>query len=102
MNTSAIETTISPAISVSVTDDSLSVDLQDGRTIIAPLLWFPRLVNGTQAERENYRLIGRGEGIHWEELDEDVSVENLLAGMPSQESQKSLQRWINSRANKAG
>jgi hypothetical protein len=69
MNTSAGETTISPAISVSVTDDSLSVDLQDGRTIIAPLLWFLRLVNGTQAERENYRLIGRGEGIHWEELD---------------------------------
>jgi hypothetical protein len=90
------------AISVSVTDDSRSVDLQDGRTIIAPLLWFPGLVNGTQAKRENYRLIGRGEGIHGEELDEDVSVENLLAGMPSQESQKSLQRWISSRANKAG
>lgn len=83
---------------VAVTDDTLSVDLSDGRTLSVPLVWFPRLVHATPAERANWRLIGRGQGIHWENLDEDLSVEGLLAGRPSQESQTSFQRWLRRRA----
>jgi hypothetical protein len=86
------------AISVSVTGDTLSVDLSDGRTISAPLAWYPRLVHGTPAERRNCQLIGGGEGIHWPELDEDISVAGLLAGRRSGESQTSLKRWLLSRS----
>jgi hypothetical protein len=68
------------ADSVQVTDDRLSVELNDGRVITAPLAWFPRLMHGSSAERANWRLIGRGQGIHWPDLDEDISVEGLLAG----------------------
>ena len=88
------------AQTVAVTDDTLSVDLSDGRTISVPLAWYPRLLNGTLAERNNWRLIGGGEGIHWPDLDEDVSVENLLAGKPSGESQSSFKRWLESRRTK--
>jgi Protein of unknown function (DUF2442) len=80
-----------------VTDDTLTVDLSDGRTISVPLAWYPRLVHGTLEERANWRLIGRGEGIHWPQLDEDISVEGLIAGKPSGESQRSLARWIEAR-----
>ncbi len=86
------------AISVSVTGDTLSVDLSDGRTISAPLAWYPRLAYGTPAERRNCQLIGGGEGIHWPELDEDISVAGLLAGRRSGESQTSLKRWLLSRS----
>jgi hypothetical protein len=82
---------------VTVTDDSLTVDLVDGRTVSVPLAWYPRLAHATASERENWRLIGRGEGIHWPDVDEDVSVEGLLAGRPSGESQASFQRWLLSR-----
>jgi len=82
---------------VVVTDDSLTVDLVDGRTVSVPLAWYPRLSHGTTQERENWRLAGRGEGIHWPDLDEDVSVEGLLAGRASGESQSSLERWLRSR-----
>ena len=85
---------------VTVTDEELIVALQDGRTLAVPLTWFPRLVHGTQKERQNWRLIGDGEGIHWPALDEDIEVEHLLAGIPSQESQQSLQRWLQSRGEK--
>jgi hypothetical protein len=85
------------AQNVVVTDDALAVDLNDGRTISVPLAWYPRLLNGTSAERNNWSLIGGGEGIHWPDLDEDVSVENLLAGKPSGESQSSFKRWLASR-----
>jgi hypothetical protein len=68
------------AVSVAVTDDALTAELEDGRTISVPLPWYPRLLNGTMAERHNWRLIGRGSGIHWPDLDEDISVEGLLAG----------------------
>jgi len=88
------EKLIPDAITVTVTNDTLSVDLSDGRTISVPLAWFPRLVNATQEERNNWRLIGRGEGIHWEDIDEDISVEGLLAGKPSGESQESLKKWL--------
>lgn len=82
---------------VKVVDDTLFVDLSDGRSISAPLAWYPRLWHGSETERANWRLIGRGVGIHWLELDEDVSVEGLILGRPSNESQKSLQSWLDSR-----
>lgn len=73
------------ALRVTVSDDTLAVNLADGRTITAPVGWFPRLANGKDAERANWRLIGGGSGIHWPELDEDISVESLLAGRRSGE-----------------
>ncbi len=85
------------AQAVTVSEDELTVALEDGRTISVPLAWFPRLLHATPAERANWRLIGDGEGIHWPELDEDIAVAHLLAGVPSQESQRSLRRWLQSR-----
>ena len=82
---------------VTVTTDTLSVDLTDGRTIAVPLAWYPRLVHGTPEERNHWRLLGQGEGIHWPELDEDISVENLLVGKASGESQRSFQQWVKDR-----
>jgi len=82
---------------VRVTHEELSVDLVDGRTVTVPVQWYPRLANGTPAERRHWRLIGRGEGIHWPDLDEDIEVEDLLAGRPSGESRTSLQRWLKSK-----
>jgi hypothetical protein len=97
MTTLAIELHIPNAQTVAVTDDALTVDLNDGRTISVPLAWYPRLVHGSAAERKNWRLIGKGAGIHWEDLDEDISVENLLFGRPSGESQQSFKRWLEGR-----
>jgi hypothetical protein len=77
----------------------LTVHLSDGRTISVPLAWYPRLVHGNSEERSDWRLIGRGEGIHWPQLDEDISVEGLIAGRPSGESQRSLAQWIDARPN---
>ena len=82
---------------VRIEDDTLFVDLSDGRTIAVPLAWYPRLFHATVSERDNWRLIGRGEGIHWPDLDEDISVENLLAGKPSQEGQRSFKEWLEQR-----
>jgi len=80
-----------------VTADTLVVDLVDGRTISVPVAWYPRLAHGTSAERAKWRFIGEGEGIHWPELDEDISIEGLLAGRPSGETQASLARWLERR-----
>jgi hypothetical protein len=85
------------ATEVRVTDDALAMELADGRSISAPLVWFPRLLHGSPAERNNPRLIGGGEGVHWPELDEDISVEGVLAGRPSGESARSFQKWLESR-----
>jgi hypothetical protein len=85
------------AQNVTVTDDALVVDLLDGRTVSVPLSWYPRLVYGTPVERSRWRFIGRGEGIHWPDLDEDISVASLLAGRPSGETQRSLSQWLDSR-----
>jgi hypothetical protein len=85
---------------VKVTDDTLSVDLTDGRTISAPILWYPRLAYGTPEERNHWELNGDGIGIHWPDLDEDISVENLLKGQASSESQQSLKRWLDQRNEK--
>jgi len=100
MSTLLTEIQIAKAQQVTVTDDSLTVDLTDGRTISAPLAWYPRLVHGTPQERNNWRLIGDGEGIHWPDLDEDLSVEGLLLGRPSGESQRSFQRWLDERSQR--
>lgn len=98
MSTSAIETPLSEATRVEVTDAALSVELIDGRTVSVPLVWYPRLAHATPAERAHWRLIGRGEGIHWPDLDEDISIANLLAGKRSGESQRSFKRWLEQRA----
>ncbi len=82
------------ASDVTVNKDGVAVHLVDGRTIIVPLVWYPRLVHGTAKERKNWRLTGKGEGIHWPDLDEDISVRNLVLGQPSGESQTSLKRWL--------
>ena len=97
MSTLLTELREATAHNVSLSDDVLTVDLTDGRTITVPLSWFPRLTHGTPAERENWRLIGSGEGIHWPDLDEDISVESLLAGRRSGEAQESLRRWLQAR-----
>ncbi len=85
------------AASVLVTAESLVVELLDGRTLTVPLIWFPRLMHATPEERANWRLIGHGEGIHWPALDEDISVDALVAGRRSLESQASLKRWLSAR-----
>ena len=97
MNTLAIEIRLALAENVSVTEDSLIVDLDDGRTISVPQAWFPRLLHGTAEERNNWRLIGKGEGIHWPNLDEDISIEGLLFGRASGESQRSFRQWLKNR-----
>jgi len=66
------------AVDVVCTDDALHVVLADGREISVPLVWFPRLLKATSAERKNWRLIGGGIGIHWQDVDEDISIESLL------------------------
>jgi hypothetical protein len=100
MSSSLIETFVPIATDVKVTDDTIIVDLSDGRTISAPIAWYPRLTYGTDSERSNWRLIGGGGGIHWPTLDEDISVSNLLRGQPSGESQISLKKWLQSRAKR--
>ncbi len=98
MTTSTNETQIARALRATVTDDALTVDLMDGRTVMVPLAWYPRLLHGAPQERNHWRLIGKGVGIHWPDLDEDISVEGLLAGQPSGESHRSLKRWLEGRA----
>jgi len=85
------------AQSLVITEDGLTVDLSDGRTITVPLAWYPRLVYGTPEERNNWRWTGDREGIHWPDLDEDISVENLILGQPSGESQDSFRQWLHGR-----
>jgi len=100
MTTLATEFLTASAQAVAVTDDALIVDLSDGRTVSVPLAWFPRLLNGSPTERNNWRFIGDGEGIHWTDLDEDISVENLILRQSSGESQKSLKKWLEARTKK--
>jgi hypothetical protein len=82
------------ATNVRVDDEVVTVELDDGRVLSAPIAWYPRLAHGAAAERDEWRLIAGGRGIHWPSLDEDISVENLLAGKPSGESQASLKQWL--------
>ena len=98
MSSSMVETREATAIRLKIGQDVLSVELSDGRTIAAPLAWYPRLVQGSAKERASWRLIGGGRGIHWPALDEDISIDNLLAGRPSAESQSSFKKWLAGRA----
>jgi hypothetical protein len=97
MSSSAVEPREALATRVEVSGDTLSVELADGRTIAAPLAWYPRLAHASAEERGSWRLLGGGRGIHWAALDEDISVANLLAGQPSAESQSSFKRWLSGR-----
>jgi len=97
MNTLMTEVRMAGAQGVSITEDELVVELRDGRTLAVPLVWYPRLYHGTDEERNNWRFIGDGEGVHWPDLDEDISVEHLILGVPSGESQRSLQKWLKER-----
>ena len=97
MSTSTVELADSFAKDVRLSGDTLSLDLADGRTVSMPLDWYPRLLHATEEERGNWRLLGQGMGIHWPDLDEDISVEGILLGKPSGESQASFQKWLSSR-----
>jgi len=101
MTTLAVNLDLPYAEGVKVTEDTLNVDLSDGRTISVPLSWFPRLVYASREQRNNWRLIGRGHGIHWDDIDEDINVEGLIAGRPSGESQSSLKKWLEEHKKKA-
>jgi hypothetical protein len=85
------------ATDVTVTEHTLSVDLEDGRTISVPIGWYPRLAHATPAERLNFEISGAGYGIHWPDLDEDVGIEGLLLGKRSTESPASFERWLKRR-----
>ena len=92
---SAVVTRILPRIiSVTVTDDTVSVDLEDGRTMAVPIGWYPRLAYGTPAERTHVQISGAGYGMHWPDLDEDIGIEELLVGKQSTESAASFERWL--------
>ena len=97
MSTLVVEADSILARSASVTEDYIVVELADARSLSVPLAWYPRLLHGTVEERNNCRLIGGGDGIHWPDLDEDISVAGLVAGRPSGESPSSLERWLKAR-----
>ena len=94
MYVSTTEINVPEAMTVSVTEDTLAVQLSDGRDISVPLSWYPRLAHATPEERDHWELIGGGQGIHWPDLDEDISVEMLLAGRKSGESRRSFKQWL--------
>ena len=93
MSTSSVATETAAAKNVRVTDRELVVELRDGRVVSVPLAWYPRLAEGSPRERRRWELLGPGIGIHWPDLDEDISVEGLLQGLPSGESLASLSEW---------
>ena len=97
MSSLMTEIEIANAVEVSVSDEVLIVNLDNGRSLSIPISWYPRLLHGLKKERDNYRLIGSGTGIHWPDLDEDISVQGLIAGHHSLESPKSLDTWLTSR-----
>ncbi len=88
------------AVAVTVTDRDLLIVLEDGRSIAIPMEWYPRLLHGTVAERQNYQLLGDGYAIEWPDLDEHIGIEGLLAGRKSSESQRSVERWLEGRRKK--
>jgi len=101
MSSSHVDAGFVEASNVRFTDSSMVVDLTDGRAVSVPLNWFPRLLGGSNSERASWRLIGGGAGIHWPALDEDISIEDLMAGRRSGESKSSLETWTNSRPKRA-
>ena len=94
MTSLTIELELPKATCIRATDDTLTAELADGRSISVPLTWYPRLFHATQEERNHWELIGDGQHIHWKDLDKDISVENLMAGQPSGESKRSFERWL--------
>lgn len=98
MRSSSTDQVRARATEVTLAADALTFHLADGRAVSVPLAWFPRLLNGSPLERSRWELIGDGEGVHWPELDEDISVEGVLEGRPSAESPQSLERWLRSRS----
>jgi hypothetical protein len=102
MYVSTTEISVREAMTVAVTEDTLTAELSDGRTISVPLAWYPRLVHATPEERGNWALIGGGQGVHWPGLDEDIRVENLLAGRKSGESQRSFKQWLEAKGEGRG
>ena len=100
MHISTTEISVPDAMTIKVTEDTLTAELSDGRTISVPLAWYPRLVHATPEERNNWELIGTGQGIHWPDLDEDLSIEGFLAGRKSGESPRAFKRWLE--AKRAG
>ena len=86
-------------VNVMITEEKLIVDLDDGRSILVPLEWYPRLLYASPKERNNWQLLGNGYAIEWPDLDEHVGIEGLLAGRRSGESKKSFERWLASRQN---
>src|SRR5438105_15058243 len=93
----AVAPALSRVVNVTIDDDTLSVDLKDGRTVSVPIGWYPRLANGTPAERANLQISSAGYGMHWPDLDEDIGVEGLLLGKHSTESPSSFERWLHRR-----
>jgi len=93
----SVEVTLARVLKVLVTDDTLSVDLEDGRTVSVPIGWYPRLASGTDSERNNFEISGAGYRVHWPDLDEDIGVEGLLLGKRSSESPNSFERWLKRR-----
>ncbi len=97
MNSSVGELQEARALQLVVSNEALTVDLVDGRTIIVPLAWYPRLWHATPAERNRFEIFGDGAFIHWPDLDEDLTVAGLLAGHRSGESPQSLKKWLEAR-----
>lgn len=91
---------VSKIVDLFTKDDTLTVDLEDGRTISVPIGWYPRLADGTPQERANWEINGAGYGIHWEDLDEDLGVERILLGKKSNESAESFARWLERRKSR--
>jgi hypothetical protein len=100
MSSLVVEIQEARARSASVTHEALTVDLMDGRTIVVPLVWYPRLWHGTPQERSRVEIFGDGTYIHWPDLDEDLTIAGLLAGRRSDESPQSLRKWMESRKGK--
>ncbi len=98
--TNSVVVTLARVLKVTVTDDTLSVDLEDGRSVSVPIGWYPRLAQGTESERANFEISGAGYGLHWPDLDEDIGVEGLLLGKRSAESSGSFERWLLNRRKK--
>lgn len=94
MSSAALALTLSRIVRVVISDDTLSLDLEDGRTIAVPIGWYPRLAHGTSAECTNFEISSAGYGVHWPDLDEDIGVEGLLLGKKSGESQASFEQWL--------
>ncbi len=95
--TISTEISVSPAVDLAVTDELLTVKLADGREISVPTAWYPRLANGTAEERKKWTISYSGRGLHWEDLDEDISVKGVIAGLPSNENPAHIKKWLESR-----